>query len=182
MFTTLIQNKGNHLSYNDTSKTYLHFTIVENSADLYYTCRIIVTLSLLEMLWRLIQTAAARELTVLNLRNVISLVLATLCWPPLKSWDQKSFSLPTKPLMTTLLIVPFNTNRSFSSQTAGLFEVPRCCKCRMGDGAYSYLPYNHHGSLSGTAQPSRAINAKVEKSLFPQPPQTGVKHWEGLHR
>lgn len=120
-------------------------------STVYFTCRIIVTLSL-EMLRRPVQTAAARVLNlVLNLRDLISLVLATLCWLPVKSWDEKSFSLPTNPLMTTLLIAPFNTKRSFSSQTAGLFEVPRSRKCRMGDGAFSYLPWNHQDSVSGTA-------------------------------
>lgn len=105
-----------------------HFTCAEKSVNLYFSCWIIVTLRLMEMVWRLVQTAAARQLTVLNPGDLISPVLATLPWLPFKSKDEKSFSLLTKPLMTTLLIVPFNTSRSFFSPKAGLFEVPRSCK------------------------------------------------------
>lgn len=114
-----------------------HFTYAEKSVNLYFSCWIIVTLRLMEMVWRLVQTAAARQLTVLNPGDLISPVLATLPWLPFNSRDEKSFSLLTKPLMTTLLIVPFNTSRSLFSPKAGLFEVPRSCKWEMELETYS---------------------------------------------
>ncbi|XP_075330633.1 uncharacterized protein LOC142388967, partial [Odontesthes bonariensis] len=94
---------------------------------------------------QLIQNAAARVLTRTNSRDHISPVLASLHWLPVKFRIEFKILLLTykalndrAPSYLKDLIVRYFPNRALRSQTAGLLEVPRVSKSRMGGRAFSY--------------------------------------------
>ncbi|XP_075334697.1 uncharacterized protein LOC142396039 [Odontesthes bonariensis] len=94
---------------------------------------------------QLIQNAAARVLMRTNRRDHISPVLASLHWLPVKFRIEFKILLLTykalndrAPSYLKDLIVRYFPNRSLRSETAGLLEVPRVSKSRMGGRAFSY--------------------------------------------
>ena len=94
---------------------------------------------------QLIQNAAARLLTRTRKRDHISPVLASLHWLPVKSRIEFKILLLTykavngqAPSYLKELIVPYYPTRTLRSQNAGLLEVPRVSKSRMGARAFSY--------------------------------------------
>ncbi|XP_074496841.1 uncharacterized protein LOC141770891 [Sebastes fasciatus] len=95
---------------------------------------------------QLIQNAAARVLTRTRKIDHITPVLASLHWLPVKSRiDFKVVLLTYKalngqaPSYLKELIVPYYPTRALRSQNAaGLLEVPRVSKSRMGARAFSY--------------------------------------------
>ncbi|XP_075329020.1 uncharacterized protein LOC142388045 [Odontesthes bonariensis] len=94
---------------------------------------------------QLIQNAAARVLMRTNRRDHISPALASLHWLPVKFRIEFKILLLTykalndrAPSYLKDLIVRYFPNRALRSQTAGLLEVPRVSKSRMGGRAFSY--------------------------------------------
>ncbi len=94
---------------------------------------------------QLIQNAATRILTRTRKRDHISPILASLHWLPVKSRIEFKILLLTykalngqAPSYLKELIVPYYPTRTLRSQNAGLLEVPRVSKSRMGARAFSY--------------------------------------------
>ncbi|XP_037607481.1 uncharacterized protein LOC119477468 [Sebastes umbrosus] len=94
---------------------------------------------------QLIQNAAARVLTRTRKRDHITPALVSLHWLPVKSRIEFKIVLLTykvlngkAPSYLKELIVPYYPTRALRSQNAGLLEVPRVSKSRMGARAFSY--------------------------------------------
>ena len=94
---------------------------------------------------QLIQNAAARVLTGTRKRDHISPILASLHWLPVKYRIEFKILLLTykalngqAPSYLKELIVSYHPNRALRSQNAGLLEVPRVSKSRMGARAFRY--------------------------------------------
>ena len=125
---------------------------------------------------QLIQNAAARILTGTRKRDHISPVLASLHWLPVKSRIEFKILLLTykalngqAPSYLKELLVPYHPTRALRSQNAGLLEVPRISRSRMGGRAFNYqapLLWNHLPASVREADTLSTFKNRLKTFLF----------------